>query len=134
MGIVKCSLSFWAMRGNYVGNYYNSNNNKLGNNNMVSAAIKLRRQRQGRRQREGQAEEGGGRRVYAVFRTVVRDTDKSKGSPATCPASQRQIYPLAWPSPPSSPSRPPGRPWQLPLQLLMAVTVLKSKVGTGSQP
>lgn len=129
MGIVKCSLSFWAMRGNYVGNYYNSNNN------MVSAAIKLRRQRQGRRQREGQAEEGGGRRVYAVFRTVVRDTDKSKGSPATCPASQRQIYPLAWPSPPPPPrSRPPGCPWQLPLQLLMAVTVLKSKVGTGSQP
>lgn len=99
MGIVKCSLSFWAMRGNYVGNYYNSNNNKLGNNNVLSAAIKLRRQRQGRRQREGQAEEGGGRRVYAVFRTVVRDTDKSKGSPATCPASQRQIYPLAWPNP-----------------------------------
>lgn len=133
MGIVKCSLSFWAMRGNYVGNYYNSNNNKLGNNNMVSAAIKLRRQRQGRRQREGGSADGG--RVYAVFRTVVRDTDKSKGSPATCPASQRQIYPLAWPSPPPPPrSRPVGRPWQLPLQLLMAVTVLKSKVGTGSQP
>lgn len=85
------------MRGNYVGNYYNSNNNKLGNNNVVSAAIKLRRQRQGRRQREGGGADGG--RVYAVFRTVVRDTDKSKGSPATCPASQRQIYPLAWPSP-----------------------------------
>lgn len=31
-------------------------------------------------------------------------------------------------------SRPVGCPWQLPLQLLMAVTVLKSKVGTGSQP